>query len=177
MKKIFAALLFTIIIICVIIYFRTPLTKDKFLTKYDLYSDYQKALAEINKSDTQKDDLLDFEKSIETIINSPFNIEYKIANLKELFDGNIYIWNEINREFIPQLAVKYDYPNTIKYLEQKKTKSLSDAFQLMVLYQIYKPNKVNTKSYKDLYKSEKYIKSPFTKEQQSYLLPLLTNKN
>lgn len=133
-----------------VIYFRRPLTSEEFLNKYDLYSDYLAAIKKI-KEDDYLSKYLDkhlpvFEESIEIIINSPFNKEYKIANLKHMFNNSPHYWRKDNIEF----AIKYDPKGTIKYLEKKNDKSLSDALQLMVLYQIYQPKKIKSKLYEEL---------------------------
>lgn len=132
-----------------IVYTR-PISKNKFLTKHNLYQDYQSVIKQVKEKKIWNKELPAFDTTIETIINSPFNTKYKIANLKETFEQSPYHWYAVNKEFVPQLAVFYDYPRAIKYLEHKKNKTLSDAFQLMILYHTYKPNKIKTKTYKDL---------------------------
>ena len=132
-----------------IVYTR-PISKDKFLTKHNLYQDYQSIIKQVKQKKIWNKELPAFDATIETIINSPFNTKYKIANLKETFEQSPHKWYAVNKEFVPQLAVFYDYPRAIKYLEHKENKTLSDAFQLMVLYHIYKPNKIKTKTYNNL---------------------------
>ena len=132
-----------------IVYTR-PISKDKFLTKHNLYQDYQSIIKQVKQKKIWNKELPAFDTTIETIINSPFNTKYKIANLKETFEQSPYNWYAVNKEFVPQLAVFYDYPRAIKYLEHKENKTLSDAFQLMVLYHTYKPNKIKTKTYNNL---------------------------
>ncbi len=145
-----------------IIYWFMPISKEKFLTKYNLYSDYISVVENAKKDKFLSKDLPDFEKSVETIINSPFNIEYKIANLKDMFYQGHNILNTKNREFIPQMAIRYDYKGAIKYLEKNKDKSIKNTFQLMILYHIYKPRKVKTKEYIKLAEfSHQYIQEYF----------------
>ena len=151
MKK--KILFFTALIILVstsaLVYTR-PISKDKFLTKHNLYQDYQSIVKQVKQKNIWNKELPAFDTTIETIINSPFNTKYKIANLKETFEQSPYNWYAVNKEFVPQLAVFYDHPHAIKYLERKKNKTLSETFQLMVLYHIYKPNKIKTKTYNNL---------------------------
>ncbi len=130
--------------------YTSPIPKDKFLTKHNLYQDYQSVIKQVKEKKIWNKELPAFDTTIEAIINSPFNTKYKIANLKETFEQSPYNWDAVNKEFVPQLAVFYDHPHAIKYLEHKKNKTLSETFQLMVLYHIYKPNKIKTKTYKNL---------------------------
>ena len=151
MKKQF--LLLFILIILTSTYatiYMLPISKDKFLTKHNLYQEYQSIIKQVKEKKIWNKELPAFDTTIETIINSPFNTKYKIANLKETFEQSPYNWYAVNKEFVPQLAVFYDHPHAIKYLERKKNKTLSETFQLMVLYHIYKPNKIKTKTYNNL---------------------------
>ena len=147
MKKQF--LLLFILIILTSTYatiYMLPISKDKFLTKHNLYQEYQSIIKQVKEKKIWNKELPAFDTTIEAIINSPFNTKYKIANLKETFEQSPYNWYAVNKEFVPQLAVFYDHPHAIKYLEHKKDKTLSETFQLMVLYHIYKPNKIKTKT-------------------------------
>ena len=151
MKKQF--LLLFILIILTSTYatiYMLPISKDKFLTKHNLYQEYQSIIKQVKEKKIWNKELPAFDTTIEAIINSPFNTKYKIANLKETFEQSPYNWYAVNKEFVPQLAVFYDHPHAIKYLERKKNKTLSETFQLMVLYHIYKPNKIKTKTYNNL---------------------------
>ena len=151
MKKQF--LLLFILIILTSTYatiYMLPISKDKFLTKHNLYQEYQSIIKQVKEKQIWNKELPAFDTTIEAIINSPFNTKYKIANLKETFEQSPYNWYAVNKEFVPQLAVFYDHPHAIKYLERKKNKTLSETFQLMVLYHIYKPNKIKTKTYNNL---------------------------
>ena len=97
-----------------------PIPKDKFLTKHNLYQDYQSVIKQVKEKKIWNKELPAFDTTIEAIINSPFNTKYKIANLKETFEQSPYNWYAVNKEFVPQLAVFYDHPHAIKYLEHKK---------------------------------------------------------
>lgn len=76
-------------------------------------------------------------------LNRPINSKY-IKAYEEIVEQKYDINNPIN----PWLAVYYDPQYFMKYLEQIPTRTLEQNYQLLILWQIYKPQMIDSEDYK-----------------------------
>ena len=97
----------------------------------------QKPLVDLTEE--EKDSVIGF--SIERKINPKYIKEYE-KNSEQKYTPTA----ELN----PWLATHYDAEYFIEYLEKIPARTLAQKYQLLVLWQIYKPEKVNSEEYKKI---------------------------
>lgn len=122
-------------------------TMDDYLVKNDLKQMYEQKVQEVKTEKIWADRLDDLDESINLIINSPLNQEYKYFYLHDLLKDFPFNTYKDKTEFEPLYAVRYDPSGSIKYLEGLKNRTIAQNFQLMVLWQIYQSEKITTKLY------------------------------
>lgn len=103
----------------------------------DLHRFKQKALVDLTEE--EKDSVIGF--SIERKINPKYIEEYE-KNSKQKYTPTA----KIN----PWLATHYDPEYFMEYLEKIPARTLAQKYQLLVLWQIYKPEKINSEEYKEI---------------------------
>lgn len=103
----------------------------------DLHRFKQKPLVDLTEE--EKKSVADF--SIERKIDPRYIKEYE-----KKFKQEYTPTNELN----PWLAIHYDPEYFMEYLEKIPARTLAQKYQLLVLWQIYKPEKVNTAEYKEI---------------------------
>ncbi|MBD5404947.1 ankyrin repeat domain-containing protein [bacterium] len=112
-----------------------------YLEQNQLYDLYKQRLEKLKNTK-------DFKKIVKSVINLPLNNEYKNAYLKDIFNSTYLI----DKEFAMNYAIHYDVNGTIKYLESLPKRNLSQDFQLLLLWHIYNPEKINSDDFKDIVK-------------------------
>lgn len=103
----------------------------------NLYSFYQKPLMDLTKEE---------EKSI-----ANFLIERKInPKYIEEYENKLEQKYAPNEKVYPWLATHYNPEYFIEYLEKIPARTLAQKYQLLVLWQIYKPEKINSEEYRKI---------------------------
>lgn len=125
---------------------------EAYLKNHQLFEAYQQKVKSIEDDKYVKEQLPKFNNIIETTINSSFNDAYKLSYLHDFIAEFPHDTFSRNIKFSPLYGVRFDPLGSIKYLENLDNRSWVDNFQLMVLWQIYQPEKVATDLYKDIAK-------------------------
>lgn len=110
-----------------------------YLEQNQLYDLYKQKLEKLKNTK-------DFKETVKSVINSPFNNEYKNAYLKYIFRISYLPKNKIAMNY----AIHYDVDGAIKYLESLPERNLSQDFQLLVLWHRYNPEKINSNDFKNI---------------------------
>lgn len=141
-------------------------TIDDYLERNNLLRAYQQKIQEIKDEKIWIDRLGDLDKSIDLTIKSPLNEKYKLSYLSDLLKEFPYNNFHDKTDFEAKYAVRYDPLGSIKYLETIEKRSFGQNFQLMVLLQIFQPEKVATDVYKRIAeKSHKELQAYFEAEE------------
>ncbi len=123
---------------------------EEYLLKNNLLQKYQQKVQEVKDEKIFAYRLGDLAQSIKLTIDSPLNETYKLAYLSDLLNEFPFNRFKDNTEFETQYAVRYDPLGSIRYLEHLESKTPAQNFQLMVLWQVYQPEKVATELYKKM---------------------------
>lgn len=141
-------------------------TMEEYLKQNNFLQDYEKVVKE-NEKDSFYDNIIKkMNKSIKSAIDSSLNKEYKKAFISNLLKDPYHSDSNHENGFAAKYGVRYDPLGSIKFLESLKEKNFSQNFQLMVLLQIYQPQKVNTDFYKNLAKKTHEDLQAYFKSEQ-----------
>ena len=124
---------------------------EDYLKEHQLLDAYRQRVKYIEEDKCIKDKLPQFNNAIEAVINSSFNDDYKLSYLKDFITHFPYKYSSSNNiEFSSLHGVRFDPLASITYLENSDNRTWGDNFQLMILWQVYQPEKVTTDLYKDI---------------------------
>lgn len=139
---------------------------DEYLKAHQLYEAYQQKVKVIEEDKYIKDQLPKFNNTIKATINSSFNDSYKLAYLRDYIDKFPEVDFSRNIEFSSLYGVRFDPLSSIEYLENLDGRDWRYNFQLMVLLQVYQPEKIDTDLYKNIAKdSYEELLAYFASEQ------------
>lgn len=122
---------------------------EQYLTDHNLTADYQKKMEDI--SSTSKKYQAAFGQDLEKLLKCDFNDDYK-DNLMSRLLTTYYTPYESDETvvFSSSYAVRYDPIAAIKYLETKTNRDFGNNFQLMILWHVYQPEKIQSKQFVDI---------------------------
>lgn len=127
-------------------------TIEAYLSQNNLLQAYEQTVKKQEKSSFFTDNIKKTNETIQFVINTSLNKEYKNAFISDYLKDSFRLHNKHEKGFAEKYAVRYDPLGGIKFLESLKDRNFSQNFQLMVLLQAYQPQKVNTDFYKDIAK-------------------------
>lgn len=127
---------------------------EDYLKTHQLLDAYRQRAQSIQEDNYIKDKLPQFNNAIEAIINSSFNDAYKLSYLKDFLTHFPYKYSSSNNiEFSSLHGVRFDPLASIKFLENLDNRTWVDNLQLMILWQVYQPEKISTDLYKNMAKA------------------------
>ena len=141
MKKLY------LIFLCVFYVFSANCdTLSDYLKTNGLSELYEQKMMTLQSDVLYSDKIDEFKKTMEIVVTSAFNNQYKQALLKDLIRKFPY-FEGVHEGFNVLYGIRYDVKGTINYLEKIENRTLSQNLQLLVLWNIYLPDKISMNLY------------------------------